>query len=97
MILPLYQPLSNPISQRLEPPKRSFSLLFLICSSLRPVRFHGELVREAVGHGHNLDEEEVEAGGIEERGEGVRGIVRREGRLERHRRCRSCVVIGWLS
>lgn len=82
--IPFHQPLPNPISQRLQPPKRSFPLLFLVYGPLHPVRVYGELVREPIGHGHDLDEEEVEAGGTDERGERVRGIVRREGRLERH-------------
>ncbi|TPX10813.1 uncharacterized protein E0L32_008202 [Thyridium curvatum] len=43
-----------------------------------------ELVDDAVGHGHELDEEEVEARGAEEGGRRVRGVVRRHHGVERH-------------
>ncbi len=43
-----------------------------------------QLVGDAVGHGHQLDQEEVETRRVEKGGRRVRRVVRRHHRLERH-------------
>lgn len=73
-VSPLGQPLPHPVPQALEPAGRR------VPAPVRPRAVAGE----AVGHGDHLDQQQVEAGGVQEGGAGVGGVGGRQGSLERH-------------
>lgn len=81
---PLNEPLSNPISERLQPAKGGFPPLFLLDRPTAIFPGNCQFVGESVGHRNHLDQQEIEAGGIEECSVRVRGIVWRKRGLEGH-------------
>lgn len=87
---PLGQALSDSEAQAFQPPEGSFLLFFLVDGDngtlpvVPTLGRDGQFARQSVGHGDDFDEEEVEAGGVEEGGIGIGGIVGWQGRFERH-------------
>lgn len=81
---PLNESLSDPIAQRLQPAERGFPLLLFVHGADAIFPRHGQFVREPVGHGHHLDQQQVDAGRVEECCVWIGGIIGGKRSLERH-------------